>query len=53
MPLGLFCKAISTAAVTSSVLERDKELRRVYYDDSIIFSVEFESHLEHLKTMLK
>ena len=49
MPFGLHGASFSLTAAMSSVLEDCKEFCGIYYDDSIIFSCDIGSHLEHLK----
>ena len=53
MPFGLHGALFSLAAAMSSVLEDCKEFCGIYYDDSIIFSCDVGSHLEHLKIVFE
>ena len=51
MPFSLHGASFSLAAAMSSVLGDCKEFCGIYYDDSIIFSCDIGSHLEHLKNL--
>ena len=53
MPFGRHVASFSLAAAMSSVLEDCKEIWWIYYDDSIIFSCDIGSHLEHLKIVFE
>ena len=53
MPFGLHGALFSLAAAMSSVLEDCKEFCGIYYDDSIIFSCDVGSHLEHSKIVFE
>ena len=53
MPFRLHGVSFSLAAAMSSILGDCKEFCGIYYDDSIIFSCDIESHLEHLKTVFE
>ena len=53
MPFGLHGASFSLAAAMSSILGDCKEFCGIYYDDSIIFSCDIESHLEHLKIVFE
>ena len=50
---GLHGASFSLAAAASSVLEDCKEFCGIYCDDSIIFSCDIESHLEHLEIVFE
>ena len=53
MPFGLYGASFSLAAAMSSVLGDCKEFRGISYGDSIIFSCDIGSHLEHLKIVFE